>query len=301
MENNKSSSDAITRAYLDSLLVEMRHLDAIKPDISFELFGKRFDTPVMTAALSHLNKVRENGMAEFARGAAIANAVMFCGMGSNEELDAVTDTGASVIKIVKPYANRKMVFERIEHACERGCLAVGMDIDHAFGFGTSNYDEVDGMKMYPVSSEELSEFIKAASPLPFVVKGVLSVQDAVKCIDTGAAAMVLSHHNGRLEYAVPPLFIIKSIINAIGSSVPLFIDCSLSSGMDVFKALALGASACCVGRPLMKSLAESGAQGVAGHIREISEHLSYAMAMTCSPDIRHIDPSVVKHSDTFIW
>lgn len=110
MDINKASADAITRAYFDSLLLEMRHIDSVIPDISFELFGKHFKTPVMTAALSHLGRVCEDGMAEMARGAKEAGAVMWCGMGSCEELDAITATGASVVKIVKPYADRESVF-----------------------------------------------------------------------------------------------------------------------------------------------------------------------------------------------
>ena len=68
-KRNAGNSDQITRDYFDSLLLEMRHLDGKKPDTTLELYGERFQTPIMTAALSHLDKVRDNGMVEMARGA----------------------------------------------------------------------------------------------------------------------------------------------------------------------------------------------------------------------------------------
>ena len=132
MLQNRTSSDAITRAYLDSLLIEMRHLDTVKPSTAFELYGKKFSTPVMTGALSHLHHTYPNGMAEMARGASAAGAVVWSGMGPKEELEAMTATGAQVIKIIKPYADRDSIRGKIRHAEECGVLAVGIDIDHAF-------------------------------------------------------------------------------------------------------------------------------------------------------------------------
>lgn len=292
------SSDFITRTYIDSLLVEMRHLDAVAPSTELTLYGKTFSTPVMTGALSHLNNTYPNGMAEMARGAAAAGAVVWSGMGAKEELEGMAATGASIIKIIKPYADRKSIFEKIEHAENCGALAVGIDIDHAFD-RRHGYDVIEDMPMYPMSYAELCEYVKCTS-LPFVIKGVLSRQDARKCIDAGVQGMVISHHNGRLDCAVPPLMILPEILEETKGSVPLFVDCSLQSGLDVFKALALGATACSIGRPLMARLKTEGAEGVRAAIEEINRDLAYTMAMTCSKDIRSIDPTVVRQSN-FCW
>lgn len=297
MERRSLSSDVITRAYLDSLLVEVRHLDAVKPSVELELYGKKFATPVMTGALSHLNNTYPDGMAQMAKGASEAGAVVWSGMGAKEELEAMTATGADVIKIIKPYADRDSVFEKIAHAEKCGALAVGIDIDHAFN--RSGYDCIDGMEMYPLSSSELAEMVKSTK-LPFVIKGVLSVQDAAKCLEAGVQGMVISHHNGRLDCSVPPLMILPEILRETAGKVPLFVDCSLQSGLDVFKALALGATACSVGRPLMNRLKENGADGVRAGIEEITADLVYTMAMTCSKDIRSIDGSIV-HTSSFNW
>ncbi len=300
MENNRRtvSSDVITRAYLDSLLVEVRHLDAVKPDTTLELFGRSFSTPIMTGALSHLNNLRPDGMAEMARGAAAAGAVVWSGMGPTEELEAMTATGASVIKIIKTYADRDLIREKIRHAEECGALAVGLDIDHAFE-RKNGYDCIDGLPMFPLSSAELAQLVSCTS-LPFVVKGVLSRQDARKCLDAGVSGMVVSHHNGRLDCALPPLMVLPEIAQETGGKVPLFVDCSIQTGLDVLKALALGATACSVGRPLMNPLKAEGAEGVKNAIESLTRDLAYSMAMTCSHDIKSVDPSLVRPAG-FSW
>ncbi len=91
-------SNEITRRYFDSLLIEMRHFDSVIPSTELELYGEKFSTPVMTAALSHLGNSRVNGMVEMAKGALAANAVMWTGMGEESELEAITATRARTIK-----------------------------------------------------------------------------------------------------------------------------------------------------------------------------------------------------------
>lgn len=290
---NYRAGDAnrITREYFDSLLIEMRHIDAVKPSTELKLYGETFTTPIMTAALSHLNGCHPDGMVELARGAYAANAVMWSGLGDEAELEAITATSAKTIKIIKPYADNDIIFKKIEHAEKCGALAIGMDIDHAFN-GRGQYDTVLGMPMLPKSLEEIKSFINATK-LPFIIKGVLSEQDACKSVEAGAKGIVVSHHHGILDYAVPPLMVLPKIARVIDHAIPVFADCCVTTGIDVFKALALGASAVSVGRTLMDSLSEGGAESVQKKIRTMTEELAGAMARTCSEDITQIDSSVI--------
>ncbi len=292
-EKHRGDSDQITRDYFDSLLLEMRHLDGVMPDTSFQLYGETFSTPIMMAALSHLNNIHDNGMVEMAKGAAMAGAVNWAGMGEKQELEEIAATGAKTIKIIKPYADNDMVLERIAHAEKCGVMAVGMDIDHGFN-GKGEYDKVLGYDMAPKSMEEIRSFVEAAS-LPFVVKGVLSSQDAYKCLKAGARGIVVSHHHGIMDYAVPPLMVLPEIIKVIDGQIPVFVDCGIVSGMDVFKALALGATAVSAGRVIMKPLGEGGAQGVKEHILQMNDELRGVMARTGCSDLAHIDSSVIWH------
>ena len=293
MENKYKTGDSnqITRNYFDSLLIELRQIDSVIPKNEFELYGENFSTPIMTAALSHLDNTHPEGMTELARGAEAAEAVMWVGMGDKEELESIISTGAKTIKIIKPYADNDMIFDKIKHAEKSGALAVGMDIDHAFN-NKGQYDNVAGFTMSAKTIEEIKSYI-SATELPFIIKGVLSEQDAYKCIDAGAEGIVVSHHHGIQDFAVPPLMLLPKIAEVVNNRVPIFVDCSVSSGMDAFKALALGANAVSVGRGLMDPLSNLGAQGVQQKIREMTEELSAAMARTCSEDVMNIEASVI--------
>jgi len=288
---NSGDSTQITRDYFDSILVEMRHIDSVLPSTKMELYGETFSTPVMLAALSHLQSCHPEGMVEAARGIKSAGAVMWAGMGDEAELEGITAKGARTIKIIKPYADNKDIFRKIEHAEKCGCLAVGMDVDHAFN-KKGNYDVIHDLKMKPKSFDEIREFVKATK-LPFIIKGVLSEHDAYKCLDAGVRGIVVSHHHGHIDYALPPLCILPAITKIVKKQIPIFVDCSINRGMDAFKALALGADAVSAGRIIMEPLRKEGAEGVRKTIVEMTEELVGVMAATNSPDIYHIDPSVL--------
>ena len=288
---NRGDSVKITREYFDSLLLEMRLIDSDIPALDYELFGYTFASPVMTAALSHLDNTHPGGMTELARGAAAANAVMWAGMGDGDELESIIATGAKTIKIIKPYADENLIMKKIEHAENCGAIAVGMDLDHAFS-RNGGYDNVHGYEMRPKTQADLRRYVRSTG-LPFIIKGVLSAQDAEKCMEADIAGIVVSHHHGILEYAVPPLMVLPEITDVIQGQIPIFLDCAVERGYDVFKAIALGANAVSVGRALMGPLAAEGAAGVKKAIEAINAELAFVMAMTGSADFSSIDPDVV--------
>lgn len=285
-----SNSDKITREYFDSLLLETRYLDSEIPSTKMELFGESFDTPVMTAALSHLGNTAPNGMIIYAEAAKKANAVHWVGMGEDKELEDIVATGARTIKIIKPLEDNKDVYHKIEHAVNAGCFAVGMDIDHSFN-GNGGYDEVLGLKMKAKSTEELTDFVKAAK-IPFIVKGVQSTKDAEKCLKAGCAGIVISHHHNMMSYSLPPLFILPEILNAVSNQIPVFVDCGIESGMDAYKALALGAKAVSVGRHLMPLL-KNGSDKVAERINEMNGELAGVMARTGVKTLDNMDSTII--------
>jgi isopentenyl diphosphate isomerase/L-lactate dehydrogenase-like FMN-dependent dehydrogenase len=247
--------------------------------------------PIMGAALSHLDRFHPGGLVELARGLKAAGAVMWTGMGDEAELEAIAAVGAKTIKIIKPYADNRDIFKKIEHAEKCGCLAAGMDIDHAFN-KKGQYDCVHGLDMRPKSFDEIREFVKATK-LPFIIKGVLSEQDARKCLDAGVRGIVVSHHHGHIDYALPPLRVLPGIVRIVKKQIPVFVDCSIDRGMDAFKSLALGADAVSAGRVILDPLGKEGAEGVRKLIVEMTEELAGVMAATGSRDIRRIDPAVI--------
>lgn len=287
MAERIGNSNTITREYLDSLLIETRYMNSKVPDLTYELYGKTFSTPIMTAALSHLH---EAGIA-LAEGAKQAHAVLWYGMADDEEIKALSVTGASLVEIIKLYTNRDKIYHKIELAEKLGHLAVGIDIDHPFN-EDGGLDVVDGEEMTPMTTEEF-QAIAAATKLPVIAKGVLSVYDADELLNAGAQGIVVSHHNNRIEFAVPPLMALPEIAAAVKGAYPIFVDGDIKSGMDAFKALALGAKGICIGRPLIPAAKENGAEGVAEYIRKTGRELAKVMAYTGCTDLSGMDATVI--------
>ena len=286
------NSNRISREYLDSLLIETRYMDSATPDPAYELYGVKAASPIMTAALSHLDHFMFPGAADaLAKGAKDAGAILWYGMAEEDEIERLAAFGAPMIEIIKPYADRDLVYRKMEHARKLGLLAVGIDIDHPFA-GDGSPDHVDGVEMAPLRTAELEEITRNI-PLPVIIKGVLSRRDTERCLGAGARGLVISHHNNRIEYALPPLALLPEIASLAGKNVPVFVDCEIRTGMDAFKALSLGASGVCIGRPLMTAIREDPENGAGNYLRKANDELKKAMAYTGCTSLSKMDPTVI--------
>ena len=288
-------ANVYTRAYLDSIHVEMRVIDSVEPELGTEIFGERFSSPIMMPAFSHLNKVGEDGkrpMVQYALAAKELQLMNWVGMEEDADYAEIAATGARTVRIIKPFRDHEVILEQIDFAVRHKAIAVGIDIDHVPG-KDGKYDIVDGIPMGPVTSEDLRSY-GAASPVPFVAKGVLSVQDAVKAKEAGCAAIVVSHHHGRIPFGIAPLQVLPRIREALaGSGVKIFVDCSMDSGYDAYKALALGADAVSVGRGILSPLLKEGTEGVKKKIRKMNEELAELMMYTGVKNTCEFDSTVL--------
>ena len=291
-EATAGNSNIISRSYLDSLLIETRYMNSCTPSTEFTLYGETFASPIMSAALSHMDHFMQEGAGDsLVRGVVAANAVFWYGMAPDEEIDKFVRMGARVIEIIKPYADRDKIYRKIEHAEKSGLLAVGIDIDHAFANDGSPcicFDE----ELRALTTRELTDICKASS-LPLIAKGVLSVYDAEETLKAGVQGMVLSHHHNRIEFVVPPLRALPEIAKITAGKVPLFVDCMIQTGMDAFKALSLGATGVCIGRPLMTAIRNDPENGVRDYFIKVNQELAKAMAYTGCTDLSKMDASVI--------
>ena len=285
-----------TRRYMDSILIEERLIDSVLPTIETNIFGHRFSSPIMTPAFSHLKAIgtdRDSAMVEYARAAKELNILNWVGMEPDDLMGEILAVGAKTVRIIKPFADHQTILDQIRFAEENGAFAVGIDIDHVYGYD-GQYDEADGIQMGPVTSENIKSYIASTSP-PFIIKGVLSLQDALKCADCGVKGIVVSHHSGRLPSAIPPLMVLPQIADELaGSDISIFVDCHIDNGVDAFKALALGADAVSVGRAIMKPLVDEGTSGVIRKIETMNEELITVMGYTRSKTPDDIE-------DTMLW
>ena len=124
-------------------------------------------------------------------------------------------------------------------------------------------------------------WLRSITHLPVLLKGVLHPADARQAMAAGAAGLIVSNHGGRtLDTAPATATALPRVVQAVGGAVPVLVDGGIRRGTDVLKAMALGASAVLVGRPVLHSLANAGAAGVAHVLRLLRDELEIAMALT---------------------
>ena len=289
-------ANEMTRQYLDSILIEERLIGAKLSDITFNIWGRTFSTPITTPAFSHLpvyKDGRENGLIEYSRAMAQLNAMNWVGMGDDDAITPVMDACPGTVRIIKPYADRDKIFSQIDSAKEHKALAVGIDTDHIFGMD-GELDVVIGEKMTTQSEAFIREYVEYAK-MPFIIKGVLSVTDALKAAENGVTGIVVSHHHGRMPYAIPPLMVLPKIREALKAypDVKIFVDCHIDTGADAYKALALGADAVCVGRAILPSLESDGVKGVIDYIGNMNAELRTIMNFTGTSCLAEMDATTL--------
>ncbi len=141
------------------------------------------------------------------------------------------------------------------------------------------------------------EWLQSLSPLPLVVKGVLRGDDAIRAVEYGAKAIIVSNHGGRqLDGAIASLDALAEIVRAVDGRAEVLLDGGIRRGTDMLKAIALGAKAVLVGRPILWGLALSGQLGVAHILSLLQTEFSVAMALSGCARIGDIDVQLIKKS-----
>ncbi|XP_070569639.1 2-Hydroxyacid oxidase 2-like [Ptychodera flava] len=171
----------------------------------------------------------------------------------------------------------------------------GYDMGPIVGTTPSDMDRRD-----PSATWEYVDWLRTQTNLPIIVKGVLTEEDAILAVNHGVNAVIVSNHGGRLLDSVPAsIEALPEVVRAIGDKVEVYIDGGIRNGIDVFKALALGAKAVFVGRPILYGLAHSGEEGV-HHILEILKtELIRTMQFAGCRSLSDIKPSFVVHESHY--
>ncbi len=285
-QSNYLASAQENRELLDSIFIESRLLDPVTPDTSTALFGAKLKTPAFCSAVGRPDYLTDEDMVEVVRGMGKAGSLMMLGIGGSDLLQAAIDTGTPVVKMVKPYRNTDLIYQKVRDAEERGCLAVGMDIDHFYGV----YRDGKADRTEIFAPKQTADIVQAISStrLPFIIKGVLGVQDAVKAVQIGASAIVVSNHGwGAFDFGIPSIVALPRIAAAVGSRVTVLVDSGFRTGNDVFKALALGAKGVGLATSVLAA-AGAGAEGVEQLIGFITDELKRTMAIAGCPSLAAI-------------
>ncbi|MGO5292197.1 alpha-hydroxy-acid oxidizing protein [Porcincola sp. LCP21S3_C12] len=295
LEKNAANASLHTRRFLDEILIEERIIGTRVADLTMKLWGSEFTSPIMMPAFSHLNKagLDHRPMEEYAQAAKNLGIVNWVGMESDADYAKIAEVGSKTIRIIKPFADHEKIKEQMTFAVKRQALAVGIDIDHSIG-KDGNVDVVDGEKLGTLTAQEIKEFADFAhkSGVPFVAKGVLSTRDAALCEKAGADAIVVSHHHGRMPFAVPPAMILPDI-RKVSGKMKVFADCSVDDGRDAYKLLALGADAVSTGRAILPGLLKEGTPAVERKIQQMNDQLKELMGYTGVATLDLFDATVL--------
>jgi isopentenyl diphosphate isomerase/L-lactate dehydrogenase-like FMN-dependent dehydrogenase len=279
------------RRILDRYTFRLQCIDAVEAATECHVLGIDLATPVMMSAVtSPIPAIHENGFIEVASGLKEAGSLMWLGSQTPRNLKEIVETGVPVAANVRPFADRKKLFQSIEEIQEGGAAWVGLQIDT--GFGTKIRDRMVVEDCAPLSFKELQEIRNRVS-LPLIFKGVLSRMDAVKSVDAGADAIVVSHGAHILDYLPHPLQVMEDIVAAVGGKVVIMVDGSFRRGSDVLKGLAFGASLVGLCRPVLYGLAAGGKEGVAGIVNGITSELKRIMSLVGARDLDSISREIL--------
>ena len=299
----KGVGDTAIRNYekWQEIRVNMDTICENKPvDTSLELFGKTFRFPFFAGPVGavqlHYGKKYDDMTYNevLVRACSEAGIAAFTGDGTNPAVmegaaKAIAKAGGAGIPTVKPW-NIETICEKMALCKEAGSFAVAMDIDAAGLPFLKNLTPPAGSK----TVEELREIAQMAG-VPFIVKGVMTVRGALKAKEAGASAIVVSNHGGRvLDQCPATAEVLMDIVDALeGSGVKVLVDGGIRSGVDVFKALAMGADAVGIARPFVTAVYGGGEEGVKLYIEKIGAELADTMAMCGVHDVKSITREMI--------
>jgi len=274
--------------------------DVAAPDTSLELFGKQFKYPFFAgpvgAVVAHYgDKHNDKSYNDIlVKACAEGGIAAFTGDGLDSTVmevacQAIAAADGMGVPTVKPW-NLETIEAKMAQVKASGSFAVAMDIDAAGLPFLKGMNPPAGAK----TVEQLSAIAGMAGK-PFIVKGVMTVKGALKAKEAGAAGIVVSNHGGRvLDQCPATVEVLPAIVEALkGSGMKIIVDGGIRTGVDVFKALALGADAVIICRPFVPMVYGGGEEGVKLYIEKIGAELADAMAMCGAKDLASITSDMV--------
>jgi len=266
------------------------------PQIATEFFGTPISMPVMSASVSGVNSFGGDQVItekDFCRAVVLgcknAGTIGWRGhtytysIENAPGIDSIREAGGWGVKIVKPIEQSKIV-EFIKRCEEVGAIAVGIDVDGCGSYMMAKHNK----PVFRKTQEEIKELVNS-SKIPFIVKGIMCVEDAIASKDAGVAAICVSNHGGRvLDYTPGTAEVLPDIVQVINKKIPIFVDGGVRTGYDVLKMLALGADGVLMGRDVIRAAIGGGIDGVQRLMEYVSGTLIKAMKMTNCSSIKDI-------------
>lgn len=264
-------------------------------DTSFNFFGRKTDLPVFAAPVGAMQLHYGDKYDDLAyndilvSACAAAGTFAFTGDGTNPAVvegaaKALSACGGRGVPTIKPW-NIETIREKLALVKAANPVAIAMDIDAAGLPFLKNLQPPAGSK----TVAELKEIVAMMEGAPFILKGIMTVRGAEKALEAGASGIVVSNHGGRvLDQCPSTAEVLPAIADAVGGKMTILVDGAIRSGMDVFKALALGADGVLIGRPFVTMVYGGGAEGVKVYIEKLKAELADTMTMCGAHSLKEI-------------
>lgn len=273
--------------------------NASSPDTTANFLNQQFKTPIMAAPMTNSVLNAGGGLTEremvtaIVMGSHLAGSMAWLGDPAeavmySEGLDAMKSAGRGAV-IIKPRIDHDNILHLFSQAEKAGAVAVGIDVDGA-GLITM---KLKGQPVGPKTKEQIIELVQSTN-LPFIVKGIMTVDEAITCAEAGVNAIVVSNHGGRvLDHTPGTAAVLHQIAKEVRGRVTIFVDGGIRSGVDALKMLALGADGVLVGRPLIVGAYGGGADGVRLLIEKYTSELYASMILTGCSSLATITPRIL--------
>lgn len=270
-----------------------------EPELAINLFGRELAMPVLAAPIGGVSFNMGGGVSEPDYCQAVIKGCLSRGtLGCTGDgvpafihesgFAAISEAGGEGIPWIKPWEDAEL-FEKIEKAQAAGAKIIGMDIDAA---GLVTLRKM-GRPVGPKTVAQLRQ-IREAVTGTFLLKGVMTVTDALLALDAGVDGIVVSNHGGRVLDHVPGAAeVLPAIAKAVAGRMTILADGGVRSGADVLKLLALGAQAVLIGRPIAIAAVGGLQAGVEAYLDTIRLELQQCMVLTGTARAGAVDPAIL--------
>ncbi|MDR3560167.1 MAG: alpha-hydroxy-acid oxidizing protein [Negativicutes bacterium] len=287
-------------AALDGYRLNLRTQHSVsEPVLKCRILGMDLAMPVIGAALAGIAINMKGALSEEEYDLAVVTAcqaagtICMTGDGPNPAifetgLKALVAAGGWGIPILKPRETEKIV-ALANRAAAAGSPAFGVDVDAAALINMTNA----GQPVGPKTIEELAD-IKRQTSIPFIVKGVMTSDEAQGCVEAGVDAIVISNHGGRaMDHTPGTAEVLPHIAEAVKGQITILVDGGVRSGADVLKMLALGADAVLLGRPLAIGTVGGGCEGAQMVLSRLAAELRAAMVLTGTANVAEVSEDII--------
>jgi 4-hydroxymandelate oxidase len=314
-----------TRQAFDSIMLRPRMLvDMDERDLSTTVLGERVDFPVMLCPAGHHIRAHADAENATVRAANAMDVGMILSQGSSVVMEDIASVSTRNIWFQQYFFRDRAITELMAHrADDSGFSALCITLDASVRSkrernlrndymlpASPNYDGIKRMEGFAPSSDDAPpsmtgmvspkvtwdefDWLSTKTDLPLIAKGVMTGEDARLAVEHGVKAIIVSNHGGRsLDPTFATIEALPEVVEAVDGRAEVYLDGGIRRGTDILKAIALGARAVLIGRPIFWGLAVNGEEGLKDVLQILRDELESTMGLCGKPDIASIDRSVV--------